>query len=136
MISWKENKIISIQLRNGVYVLGQMIKKPYLIFFKVYSKDGTWNIDTLSVDDILFCHAVTRQFLKLSQIKDVKSIQGLEGHGQLFKFWIISGEFERMTFWKGTKNERTFITAGLHNCLLVEKDIQEDSKNTHLFWYL
>ena len=29
-------------------------------------------------------------------------------------------------------NERTFITAGLHNCLLVEKDIQEDSKNTHL----
>ena len=132
MISWKENKIISIQLRNGVYVLGQMIKKPYLIFFKVYSKDGTWNIDTLSVDDILFCHAVTRQFLKLSQIKDVKGIHGLEGYGQLFKFWIISGEFERMTFWKGTKNERTFITAGLHNCLLVEKDIQEDSKNTHL----
>lgn len=78
MISWKENKIISIQLRNGVYVLGQMIKKPYLIFFKVYSKDGTWNIDTLSVDDILFCHAVTRQFLKLSQIKDVKGIQGLK----------------------------------------------------------
>ena len=116
MISWKENKIISIQLRNGVYVLGQMIKKPYLIFFKVYSKDGTWNIDTLSVDDILFCHAVTRQFLKLSQIKDVKGIHSLEGYKQLCNPAVINVLSFFVPFQNIILSNSPEIIQNLNNC--------------------
>ncbi len=31
-ISWKENRVLSIETRKGVYVVGQMLKQPYIRF--------------------------------------------------------------------------------------------------------
>ena len=32
---WKSGKVISIRLRNGVYVLAQMVREPYLVFLTI-----------------------------------------------------------------------------------------------------
>ena len=41
-IPWKSGKIISIRLRNGVYVLAQMVREPYLVFFNHFKEENSW----------------------------------------------------------------------------------------------
>ena len=35
---WKPGKVISIRLRNGVYVLAQMVRDPYLVFSTILTR--------------------------------------------------------------------------------------------------
>ena len=42
---WKSGKVISIRLRNGVYVLAQMVREPYLVFFNHLGMDMTTAIN-------------------------------------------------------------------------------------------
>lgn len=129
-VYWKENKVISVRLKEDIFVLAQMLKSPYLVFFNLFSNDDKWDKVALSKDNVLFCHAVTNQFLKSSKLREIEDICSIEDYGS-FQLWIVSGEFEKVTVWKGTIDEKSFISVGTQNCFLVEKDIQNHQNNTH-----
>ena len=85
----KSGKIISIRLRNGVYVLAQMVREPYLVFFNHFKGENSWKGVTLKEEDILFCKAVTRQFLRSSPVTIVKDLEPLLDY-RLPKEWLYS----------------------------------------------
>ena len=86
---WKSGKVVSIRLRNGVYVLAQMVREPYLVFFNYFKEENSWKEVTLKEENILFCKAVTRQFLRSSPATIVKNIEPLLDY-RLPKEWIYS----------------------------------------------
>lgn len=86
---WKSGKVISIRLRNGVYVLAQMVREPYLVFFNHFKEENSWKGVTLKEENILFCKAVTRQFLRSSPVTIVKYLEPLLDY-RLPKEWIYS----------------------------------------------
>ena len=86
---WKSGKIISIRLRNGVYVLAQMVREPYLVFFNHFKEENSWKGVTLKEENILFCKAVTRQFLRSRPVTIVKDLEPLLDY-RLPKEWIYS----------------------------------------------
>ena len=86
---WKSGKVISIRLRNGVYVLAQMVREPYLVFFNHFKEENSWKGVTLKEENILFCKAVTRQFLRYSPVAIVKEVNPLLDY-ELPKEWIYS----------------------------------------------
>ncbi len=127
-IIWKENKVISIETRKGVFVLAQMIKSPYIVFFNCFKENNDFDKIDLQNTQILFTHAVTRQFLKKSNIETLK-IEPLKNY-QPPKLWIKEDASSRMVnVWKGTKNEREFITFGENGAILIEKDILKDNRH-------
>lgn len=81
--------MISIGLRDGVYVLAQMVREPYLVFFNCFNLDKDWPGLDLNQEQILFCHAVTRQFLRFSSVTVQKNILPLEDY-RLPGEWIYS----------------------------------------------
>ena len=74
---WKSGKVVSIRLRNGVYVLAQMVREPYLVFFNYFKEENSWKEVTLKEENILFCKAVTRQFLRYSPVTIIKDLDPL-----------------------------------------------------------
>ena len=86
---WKPGKVISIRLRNGVYVLAQMVRDPYLVFFNHFNEENNWKGVTLKEENILFCKAVTRQFLRYSPVAIIKEVNPLLDY-ELPKEWIYS----------------------------------------------
>ena len=129
-VIWKENKVLSIETRKGIFVLAQMIKSPYLIFFNSFQEDNKFKDTNLENTPILFLHAVTKQFLKNSNIETLK-IKPITDY-QPPKLWIQEdADSRKVTVWKGTKNEKEFISFGKNGASLVEKDILKDGKYNH-----
>lgn len=129
-ITWKENKVISIELKGGIYAIAQMIKSPYLVFFDLFKDDSNWDDIDLTNTPILFTHAVTRQFIKKSEVKAIKvtSVKRLN----IPNHWIHTNAGARkVTVWEGTEFEKEFITSGKMGASLVEKDILKDGKYDH-----
>jgi len=129
-IQWKENKIISIQIKKDIFLLAQMLKIPYMIFFKYFRNENIWEDIIIKEDDILFCHAITKQFLKYSSIEQIYSINCIDDYTPP-NLWIVSGDFENKIIWKDTKFERIIISRSTLNSLLVDKDIINHQNNTH-----
>lgn len=119
---WKENKLFTIKLRNGKYVLLQMLaKKGKIIAFNVFSDTNMFDVE-LSKKDVLFVtHVSFRSLIKNCEVclvKDVSPLLGVEA--PVFK--ISSGHQTRIiTLWKGTEHERELLVIGDGNNLLVEK---------------
>lgn len=88
---WKEKRVISIQLKDNSFILGQLLKSPFIAFFPLISSEmGDWGSDVLEGQSPTFIAAVTSQFKKHSIIKVLPKIKPSE----LVKFplvWIKSG---------------------------------------------
>ena len=127
--SWKEGKLISIRLKNNVYVLAQMVKEPYLVCFNLFDKENDWQGVTLSKDKVLFCHAVSRQFIRYSDITVVKEIEPLKDY-KLPRKWIYGGlgSRKRILFLNGKERE-VLIPVGYYS--LVERDL-DIYENNHI----
>lgn len=41
-VPWKPGKVLSIRLRNGICLLAQMVRDPYLVFFRHFSENNIW----------------------------------------------------------------------------------------------
>ena len=65
-ISWKENRVLSIETRKGVYVVGQMLKQPYIRFYNMFTTESSANNGNTIKLTVLFTAAITRQFLRYS----------------------------------------------------------------------
>lgn len=125
-IIWKENKVISVELRKGVFVLAQMHKNPYLIFYNIFSRDDHWEHFEANNASILFYSPVTKQFLQNSNIVTHKEVLPLLNYLPPI-YWIkknIVGH-RNITFWAGTKNETTVSLLGEGGGQLLKKDKQE-----------
>jgi len=128
-ISWKENKIISIETRKNIFVIAQMLKSPYIRFYNCFGQDEKW--DNIQIKDIetLFTNPVTKQFLKFSNISEAKNIApDLERKDN--NYWIEGlGETKKMKLWQRTENEIEFITLnGNLGGRLIYKDITKGGK--------
>jgi hypothetical protein len=71
-IRWQENKMLSIETRKGLYVLAQMIKEPYLVFYNIFRFNQDWSNIDLKKINILFHTAVAREFINSSNIVSLK----------------------------------------------------------------
>lgn len=126
---WKDGKVLSIRLKNGVYVLAQMVTEPYLVCFNLFTKDNDWQNVRLAEEHILFCHAVTRQFIKCSPVTVIKNVQPLTDY-KLPTKWIYAGLGSRSRIVTVNGKQREVrIPASYHS--LVERDL-EDHKNNHI----
>lgn len=120
---WKEGKILSIETRKGVFVLAQMLKSPYLRFYKAFRKDEHWGKIDVSIFETLFTHAVVNQFLRFSTISIVKEAKP-DVHRVESKIWIQPKRIvkKKVKLWQGTGNEREFYMY-YEGGSLVENDL-------------
>ncbi|WP_437878466.1 hypothetical protein [Sorangium sp. So ce513] len=120
-VTWSAGNVIDVETRRGLFVLAQMCKSPYLVFFRHFRRDRDWQGTRLAPADVLFCTAVTRQFLKSSTIGRVKGVAPLDV--DLPTVWIHpDATSRRVTVWEGTPHERSFFTIGRGGAL-VRKDV-------------
>ena len=59
-VTWKENALISLKLRDDLFTIAQMLRLPFLRLFKVSNKDGVWRNLDLNKVEVLFCVMVGR----------------------------------------------------------------------------
>ncbi|KYF55700.1 hypothetical protein BE08_44935 [Sorangium cellulosum] len=120
-VTWGAGNVIDVETRRGLFVLAQMCRSPYLVFFRHFRRDRDWQGTRLAPADVLFCTAVTRQFLRSSTIGRVKGVAPL--NVDLPTVWIHpDATSRRVTVWEGTPHERSFITIGRGGAL-VRKDV-------------
>jgi len=119
-IHWKQDKVLSIETRTGLFVLAQMLEEPYLAFYNVFQKTQDWEKIDLHTTPILFCTAVAREFLNSSNIVVQKKIKGIY-RNDINKYWIHTTNIYRtIKLWEGTKNEIEFLTMGYGGKLIEE----------------
>ena len=123
-ISWKEHKVISIQTRKGIFVIAQMLKDPFIRFYKLFRTDENWDKIDLYNCETLFTVAVTRQFLKSSHITYQKNAIA-DKEREDSKIWIHQKYGTRkVKVWEGTENEEECLILGNEpGGALVEKYI-------------
>ena len=68
-VPWKEDKVISIETGSGIFVLAQMLRSPYLAIFDTFRTTNQWDDTYLDALRVLFCKAVTRQFISCSNVQ-------------------------------------------------------------------
>ncbi len=131
-ISWKENKVISVETRRSLFVLAQMLRDPYIRFYNTFQTNEDWKSIDLKNCKTLFTVTVTRQFLKCSNISYIKEVQADIDREDL-SIWIHQKDgFREIKVWPKTELEKEFIILGSEpGGDLVEKDIwwQPTSKN-------
>ena len=132
-VIWKENKVLSIETRKGTFVLAQMIKSPFMIFFNAFEDDiDKFKDIDLENTPILFTHSVTKQFLKKSNIETINILKPTPNFQPPILWLKEDASSRKVTVWEGTKNEREFISLGENGAKLVEKDILKDGKYNHI----
>ncbi|WP_299219268.1 hypothetical protein [uncultured Aquimarina sp.] len=123
---WKEGKVISIETRKGIFVLAQMLKSPYLRFYKAFREDENWGKIDVSIFETLFTKSITtKSFLKHSNVSVIKdAIPDLEREDS--KIWIKNKSGHRkVKVWEGKENEKEFYTLGEEvGGSLVEMDLE------------
>lgn len=128
-VYWKENKVISIKLRNGKYMLAQMLPHNYMLFFSIYSEDNIWPNYDLSEADVLFCHYVTRYFLKQSLVSTVVNVVPIKNYN-IPTLWLHTYGFSDVLIWEGEPFEKKITTTG-GTVSLIQKDIEHPQNNLH-----
>tara|TARA_R110002072_G_scaffold302540_1_gene486238 strand:- start:3526 stop:4143 length:618 start_codon:yes stop_codon:yes gene_type:complete len=129
-VVWKENKVISIETSDGIYVLAQMLVSPFLLFFNHFSSDDKWLDVELNHESILFCKAVTRQFLKCSSVVSHIEVQALQDP-EISQIWIkLNPNPYLVKIWENSTDEMEFICMGEGGGSLVEINIHDKGLNS------
>lgn len=131
-IIWKANQVISIETKRkdenreaNVYVLAQMINKTDLLIFNLFNTNNIWEKIDLNYVPVLFCTAVTRQFIRNSNIfkQDIKSLVGYEPPKVKIDSLGLGSRY--VTVWKGTPDERKILILGQGGGRLIENMFPE-----------
>lgn len=124
-LRWNDGRVMSVRLRDGSYVLAQLLKRPYIAFFSTFSDSDDWPVDAAETSNVLFICAVTGQFQKFSEIIPHSEVRSAV-FDELPSLWIsrYSEGSRRVTVWRGTPRERSFLTlGGRPGGRLIEKHI-------------
>lgn len=109
---WKEGKIVSVETRKGIFILAQMLKDPFLRFYKVFREDENWGKVDTGIFDTLTVSAVTGQFLKSSNITEIKGAIS-DTLREDPDTWIDQNKGTRtVRVWENTEKEKEFIILG------------------------
>ena len=63
-VTWKENALICLKLRDNLFTIAQMLRSPFLRLFKVSNKDGVWRNLDLNEVEVLSCVLVGQVVLQ------------------------------------------------------------------------
>jgi hypothetical protein len=119
---WQNNCLVSFETWEGHFVIGQLLKSPYIAFFDAFRAENNWS--DIQIDDLklLFCVGVTSQFLKHSNIQKQKS---LKPHSTLKipENWIdLGSSIDPFTVFQGTPSEKTILWFGKRGGSLIKRD--------------
>ena len=128
---WKEGGLASFKLKEDLFTIGQMLKSPYLLFFKVKSSDGKYNPIDLNEAPELFTVPVTRSFLQRRGVEKIKKGVVAKSNPILYEYWIqpriwYGGDY----VWKGgdlVKIDPKVGDLGMDN-IVINRDIDPDDK--------
>lgn len=121
-VPWRVGKVISIETRDGIFVLAQMIQDPYIVFFNVFNDSHNWPSTELESIPVLYIAGVTRQFVSKSNVKYLKHIDAVTVDQP--KAWIHPNQdFVYRTIWTELPIELTVCYYGDHGGSLIERDI-------------
>ncbi len=130
-IKWKKGTVVSIETRENIFYLAQLMESPYLYIFDTCNSSHDWNVRSLEHIKALFCVGVVGQFLKASNIKklDIPPKKSLE----FPSYWIKKDHTARMyTIWEGTRDEMTFAMSELGGSL-IQRDMKTNPQDyTHI----
>jgi len=123
-MKWKEGKIFSLELRNGKFVLLQLLKrKTEIAVFNFFNEDNKWHDNRLTKNDILFMtNLETKRFFKKSKLTLQSNIQPLENYEFPTKRISIGIGNRKIKLWKNTEYEIELIVIGEGNNLLSEEN--------------
>jgi hypothetical protein len=122
-VVFREAHVVSVETRRGLYVLGQMSRAPFILFFAIFRDSDEWDDVKPEELPILCCIPVTRQFLQSTRITKHRSVPP-RAIQSLPRRWIHPRNHESRTvrLWPGTPHSVEMITIG-EGGSLVEKDI-------------
>lgn len=124
-ITWKEGAVVSVAVKGKLRVLLQMLKSPFVAFFSAFSENDSWDSEVLRHGTLLFCTAITNQFLKGSDPRKEPSVLPAEVIN-VPKYWIkvLDTKGRTVRIWGGTPMEVELFRYGEKpGASLVEKDI-------------
>ncbi len=121
-ISWKKDRIFSLELKQGYYALLQMMGgNGHVAVFSCFRKDQDWGEIQLGPENVLFYCYLLNCVLKRTPVqvhKDISPAQGLEPP----KDRIDGGSFRKVRFWEGTPHERELFMLGDPDLFLVHRE--------------
>lgn len=73
-VVWKSSTVVSLQLRDDLYTVAQMLKDPYLMFFYVKHDTDDFSGLDLNREKELFVIPVARDFLQRRGVAKLKNV--------------------------------------------------------------
>jgi hypothetical protein len=108
-VNWKEGNVVSVRLKDGSFVLAQMLKQPFVVFFDAFQETDEWPATAAEGARPLFFCSITAQFRKLTPIARKSNVRPAV-FSKKPCHWIRSFPGSRkVTVYPGTPLERTFI---------------------------
>ncbi|HMB91052.1 MAG TPA: hypothetical protein VKP65_09415 [Rhodothermales bacterium] len=130
---WKEGGLASFKLKEDLYTIGQMLKNPYFIFFKVSSEDGPFDGIDLNETPVLFTIPVARDFMQQRAVEKIKEGVVPRDNPKLPTLWIQARNCFQCDYpWKGgdlVKIDPEVGNRGIMNPV-VKRDIDPDDTET------
>src|SRR5579862_495697 len=78
-VRWKKNQVFSLKLRNGSFVLIQMLpERGRVAVFNIFRDEDRWDDVTLMPSDVLFYCIILKSILARSVINTVTHVSGVE----------------------------------------------------------
>lgn len=71
-VVWKETALVLLELEAGRYTIGQMLRDPYMLFFRTEREDGDFSGLDLNEVPALFIVPVARDFLQKRGVKKIE----------------------------------------------------------------
>lgn len=87
-VVWKEGDLVSLKLRNDLYTIGQMLRRPYMRFFDLRRPDGQWKGVDLNQVKTLFTLTVGNVVLQDLVDQKIKDKSVKPSHEPLERYWI------------------------------------------------
>lgn len=118
MIRWGKDKLVSLRLRNGKYVLMQMLeRKSQMIVFNIFAEGNHFEKTELKKEDILFITHINARSILNTGIYEaciVKNINPLNGitYPSTQIATANAGPARRIKLWEGTSIETEILFTG------------------------
>src|SRR5262245_52857284 len=129
-IVWKENDLVNIRLKENLFTIGQLLRAPYILFFKLSNENGEWNGVDLDRVPELFSVSVARDFLQKTVTGKIKNGVKPKSDAAVPALWIKP----KLWFggglpWKGGDLIKVDPAVGVTGSdEIVKKDIQPSDK--------
>ncbi|NJK31081.1 MAG: hypothetical protein HC927_00965 [Deltaproteobacteria bacterium] len=108
-LRWKTGETFSLRVKGDLWVLGQMLVSPFMLFFNRFERfaEGPKWQEPPHADEVLFPAAVTRQFLRFADLRR-ETLPGIDYTPPTA--WIAYHHGGRkVILWPGTEHERSTL---------------------------